>query len=127
MKESQSIPRTIDEYITGFPVDVRVKLEKLRATILRAAPGVEETIKYRMPAFMLHGDLVYFAACRKHIGFYLVPRGNAEFTDELSNYKGSKVTAQFPLEGPLPLDLVRRIVKFRVKENKKMAEMKKKG
>lgn len=125
MKHDHPTPRTIDEYIAGFPSEVQVKLEKMRAVIHKAAPGVEEAIKYRMPTFILNGNLVYFAAFKSHIGFYPVPRGNKEFEDELVPYESGKGTAKFPLDKPLPLDLIRRIVKFRVKENQKAMAKKK--
>jgi uncharacterized protein YdhG (YjbR/CyaY superfamily) len=92
-------------------------LEKVRAAIRKAAPGAEETIKYRLPTFVLHGNLVHFGAFKNHIGFYATPGGNAAFRKELSVYNGAKGSVQFPLGQPLPLDLISRMVKFRVKEN----------
>jgi uncharacterized protein YdhG (YjbR/CyaY superfamily) len=117
METSQAAPKNIDEYIAGFPEDVRELLQKLRMTIREAAPDAEETIKYRMPTFTLNGNLVHFAAFKKHIGFYPAPRGIEEFKDELSAYKGAKGSVQFPLGEPVPFDLISRIVKFRVKNN----------
>jgi uncharacterized protein YdhG (YjbR/CyaY superfamily) len=111
------IPRNIDDYIAGCPEHTREKLEEMRATIRKAAPGAEEIISYRMPAFNLNGILVYFAAQTRHIGFYPTPSGVAAFKDELGSYKSSKGAIQFPLDQPLPLELIARIVKFRVREN----------
>ena len=110
-------PATIDEYITGFPKDVQVILEQVRATIRKAAPQAEETIAYGMPAYRLTGPLVYFAAFKNHIGFYATPTGHEAFAKELSKNKQGKGSVQFPLNQPLPLDLITRIVKFRVAEN----------
>jgi uncharacterized protein YdhG (YjbR/CyaY superfamily) len=110
-------PTTIDEYIADFPDDVQEKLQKVRMTIREAAPDAEETIKYRMPTFTLKGNLVYFAAYKNHIGFYPVPTGIDEFRDELSGYKMGKGSIQFPLDEPIPYDLIGRIVRFRVQEN----------
>ena len=110
-------PATIDSYISAAPAEVRPILEKVRATIRKAAPGAEETIKYRLPTFVLHGNLVHFGAFKNHIGFYATPGGNAAFRKELSAYEGAKGSVQFPLKEPMPLDLISRMVKFRVKEN----------
>jgi uncharacterized protein YdhG (YjbR/CyaY superfamily) len=117
MKSEAANPTTIDEYIAGSPEEVRPLLKKVRATIRKAAPGAEEAIKYRLPTFILHGNLVHFGAFKKHIGFYATPGGNAAFRKELSAYNGAKGSVQFPLDQPMPLDLIRRIVEFRVKEN----------
>ena len=111
------IPRNIDDYIAVCPAHTREKLEEMWATIRKAAPGAEEIISYRMPAFNLNGILVYFAAQTRHIGFYPTPSGVAAFKDELGSYKSSKGAIQFPLDQPLPLELIARIVKFRVREN----------
>lgn len=119
MENQKAIYKTIDEYIAAFPPDVREKLEKLRKVIKEAAPGAEEKISYQMPAFYLHGVLVYFAAYKKHIGFYPTPAGIEAFKRELSEYKGSKGAVQFPLDKPLPYDLIKRIVEFRVAGNSK--------
>ena len=110
-------PKTIDEYISGFPKEVQEILEKVRTTIRKAAPQAEETIGYQMPAFFLKGHLVYFAAFQKHIGFYPTSTGIEKFRNELSVYKGGKGSVQFPLDRPIPFDLISKIVKFRVKEN----------
>ena len=115
MKPDQ--PRTIDEYIAGFPPDVQAILQKIRETIRAAAPDAEETISYQMPTFTLHGNLVHFAAFKSHIGFYPVPTGIEKFKKELAAYKGGKGSVQFPLDQPMPYSLISRIVKFRVKEN----------
>ena len=117
MKTDQTTPKTINEYIAGFPTDVRVILEKLRATIRKAAPGAEEAIKYRLPTFVMSGNLVHFGAFKKHIGFYATPTGNKQFRKELSAYQGAKGSVQFPLDKPIPYGLVSKMVKFRVKEN----------
>ena len=123
MRTDQTTPKDIDEYIAGFPDDVQAILQKIRTTIRKAAPAAEETIKYRMPTFTLKGRyLVYFAAYKKHIGFYPAPIGNAEFEEELSAYESGKGTARFPLDRPVPYDLISRIVKFRVKENLERAK-----
>ena len=110
-------PEDIDEYIAGFPQDVQVKLEKLRATIHQSAPGVQEKISYQMPTFFLEGNLVHFAAYKNHIGFYLTPSGIEQFKEPLSIYKGAKGSVQFPLNQPIPYGLVSEIVAFRFQEN----------
>lgn len=110
-------PKNIDEYISGFPEDIQLLLEKMRATIRKAAPEAEETISYQMPAFKLNGILVYFAAHKNHIGFYPTASPMIAFKKELSSYKQSKGAVQFPFDKPIPFDIVKKIVKFRVKEN----------
>ena len=117
MKTDPTPPKTIDDYIAGYPHEVRVILEKLRATIRKAAPGSEEAIKYRLPTFVLSGNLVHFGAFKKHIGFYATRTGNKQFREELAAYEWAKGSVQFPLDRPIPFDLVSRMVKFRVKEN----------
>jgi uncharacterized protein YdhG (YjbR/CyaY superfamily) len=107
----------IDEYIQSFPESVQEKLQMIRQTIHKAAPEAKEAISYQMPTFKLNGNLVHFAAFKEHIGFYPIPSGIEAFQEELSKYKTGKGSVQFPLNEPLPLDLVRRIVEFRVKEN----------
>jgi uncharacterized protein YdhG (YjbR/CyaY superfamily) len=119
-----SKPNNIDEYIANFPKDVQAKLQALRATIREAAPEAKETISYAMPTFQLKGNLVHFAAYKNHIGFYPAPSGIEAFKEELSVYKGAKGSVQFPLDQPLPLDLVSKIVTFRVAENLEKAEVK---
>lgn len=111
--------RTVDEYINTFPPDVRAKLTEMRTAIRNAAPDAVEKISYNMPAFAQNGILVYYAAFKKHIGFYPTASGIAAFLNELSAYKASKGAVQFPLEKPLPLDLVDRMVRFKVRENLK--------
>ena len=127
MDTNRKAPKTIDEYIAGFPRDVQQILEKIRKTIHEAAPAAEEAISYQMPSFKLKGNLVYFAAFKRHIGFYPIPSGIEQFKAELSVYKQGKGSVQFPLDKPIPYGLINRIVKFRVGENlKKAAEEKKK-
>lgn len=109
--------QNIDEYISAFPKETQQLLEQIRITIRKAAPGAEEAIKYAIPTFVLNGNLVHFAAFKNHIGFYPVPSGLKAFKKELSIYKQGKGSAQFPLDKPMPLDLITKIVKFRVKEN----------
>jgi len=117
MKSDQPTPRTIDEYIAGFPPDVQDILQKIRMTIREAAPDAQETISYQMPTFTLKGNLVHFAAFKSHIGFYPVPTGIEAFKDELAVYKQGKGSVQFPLDQPIPYELIGRIVTFRVQEN----------
>ena len=112
-----SKPETIDDYISGFPKDVQKKLREMQATIGKAAPDATEAIKYAMPTFVLHGNLVHFAGYQNHIGFYPAPSGIEVFKKELATYKTSKGAIQFPLDKPLPLPLITKIVKFRVNES----------
>jgi uncharacterized protein YdhG (YjbR/CyaY superfamily) len=107
----------IDSYIAQFPKPVQDKLRELREAIQKAAPAATEGIKYAMPTFMLHGNLVHFAAFSNHIGFYPAPQGITEFEKELSPYKSGKGSVQFPLDQPVPLKLVTKIVKFRVAQH----------
>lgn len=111
--------RDIDEYIAGFPKDVQKILQKIRTTIRKAAPGAEEAIRYQIPTFTLNGNLIHFAAFKNHIGLYPAPRGAQEFKSVLSRYEGGKGTVRFPLDEPIPFALITRIVKFRVKANRK--------
>ncbi len=106
----------IDTYIAGFPKDIQKLLKQVRATVKKVAPEAKERISYGMPAFTLNGSSVYFAAFKKHIGFYPAPKGIEEFQKELSQYKGGKGSVQFPFDQPIPLDLISRIVKFRFKK-----------
>ena len=124
MRTNKTAPQNIDEYIADFPKDVQEILEKIRMTIRKAAPDAEETIKYQMPTFTLKGNLVHFAAWRKHIGFYPASSGVEKFKQELSAYDGAKGSVQFPLDKPIPFGLISKIVKFRVKENLERAEAK---
>lgn len=110
---------TIDEYIALYPKEVQVILEKFRALIQKVAPQAKEAISYGIPTFKLNGNLVHFGAYKKHIGFYPAPRGIEAFKKELTDYLGGKGTVQFSLDKPIPYDLIRRIVKFRVEENLK--------
>ena len=111
-------PTNIDEYITNFPKETQIILNKIRTTIKKLVPESEETISYAMPAFkMSKKALVYFAGYKNHIGFYATPTGHKEFKEELSNYKQGKGSVQFPLDKPMPYELIKRIVKFRVAEN----------
>lgn len=110
-------PTSIDEYIAGFPKEVQQVLEQVRATIKTAAPDAEETIAYAIPTFKLKGNLVHFAAFKNHIGFYATPTGHGEFAKELSVYQQGKGSVQFPLDQPMPLDLITKIVKFRVRQH----------
>jgi len=123
--ESKKIGFTsIDEYIATFPEEIQKILEELRATIKAAAPDAEETISYQMPTFALKGNLVHFAAFKNHIGLYPTPSGTQAFKRELSIYQGAKGSVKFPLSEPMPLKLISKIVKFRVAENLKKAEIK---
>ncbi len=115
---------TIDEYILQFSPEVQEILKTIREVIKEAAPDAEEKISYQMPAFAFHGILVYFAAFKNHIGFYPTGSGISAFKQELSGFKGGKGTIQFPLGKPIPYELISRIVKFRVAENVKKAEIK---
>jgi uncharacterized protein YdhG (YjbR/CyaY superfamily) len=110
---------TIDDYIATFPEDVQSILQKVRATIRKAAPKAQEAIKYQIPTFVLKGNLVHFAAFKNHIGFYPTPSGTAEFEKELSRYESGKGSVRFPLDQPIPYALITKIVKFRVKEQGK--------
>lgn len=124
MQTKQTTPKDIDEYIAGFPKDVQKILEKIRKTIRKVAPDAKEKISYQMPTFTLEGNLVHFAAFKKHIGFYPVPTGIEKFKKELSAYEGGKGSVRFPLDKPIPYDLIGKIVAFRVKENLEKAEAK---
>ena len=117
MESGHAVPQDIDESIAGFPDDIQEILQEIRMTIRQAAPEAKEAIKYRMPTFVLNGNLVHFAAFKNHIGFYPTPTGIGAFQDELSLYKGGKGSVQFPLDQPIPYDLIRRIVEFRVRES----------
>jgi uncharacterized protein YdhG (YjbR/CyaY superfamily) len=116
MESNKASFHTIDEYIATFPPEIQKLLQAMRETIQAAAPEATEKISYQMPTFYLNGNLVHFAAFKNHIGFYPAPRGIEAFREELSVYKGAKGSVQFPFDQPLPLELVSRIVKFRVAE-----------
>jgi len=115
-------PESIDDYIASFPEEIQKLLIEVRSTIRKAAPAAKEIISYQMPAFRQNGVLVYFAAFKKHIGFFPTTSGIAAFKEELSVYKGAKGSVQFPFEKPMPLDLISRIVKFRIAENEAKAK-----
>jgi uncharacterized protein YdhG (YjbR/CyaY superfamily) len=115
--QSKKNYQTVDEYICAFPQNIQIMLQGLRCAIKEAAPHATETISYQMPAFKQNGVLVYFGAFKKHIGFFPTDSGVAEFKEKLGKYKTSKGTIQFPLDEPLPIELVKDIVRFRVKEN----------
>lgn len=119
MKNTSSTtnPENISDYISNFPAQIQVMLEDLRETIRETAPEAEETINYGIPTFTLNGNLVHFAAYKKHIGFYPAPSGIEAFQSELSGYQMAKGSVQFPIDQPLPLELIRRIVAFRKQEN----------
>ena len=108
---------TIDEYIAQQPANVQPLLQEIRAVIRQAAPEATEKISYQMPTFYLNGNLVHFAAYKHHIGFYPTPSGAEQFEQELSGYKRAKGSVQFPLDQPMPYDLIRRMVQFRAAEN----------
>ena len=117
MQDQQTGFRSIDEYIAAFPEDVQALLQAVRATIHAAAPDAVERISYNMPAFAQEGNLVYFAALKNHIGLYPTSSGIAAFQQEIAAYESSKGAVKFPKDQPLPLDLITRIVQFRVTEN----------
>lgn len=119
MEGKAASPATIDEYIALFPQDVQVILNRIRAIIREEAPQAQEKISYQMPTFYLNGNLVHFAAFKRHIGVYPTPTGIEAFQDELAAYKWAKGSVQFPLDQPIPYELIRRIVQFRVAENQK--------
>lgn len=124
MKPGKSAPASVDAYIAGFKPEVRAVLRKMRATIRKAAPDAEEKISYMMPAIFLEGPLVYYAAFKNHIGFFPTSMGVKAFKSELAAYETSKGTIRFPLDKPVPLGLIARIVEFRVKENRSRAAAK---
>lgn len=116
MDETTQQPKTIDSYISGFPPRVQAILDELRRTIRELAPTAEETINYGIPTFRLNGNLVHFAAFEHHIGFYPTPSAMEAFEQALSPYKRAKGSVQFPIDKPLPLELIRQIVKYRVEQ-----------
>jgi len=120
MEKLKTATTTIDEYIAGFPLEVQTILLKLRAVIRNAAPEATEKISYQMPTYFLNGNLVHFAAFKHHIGFYPTPSAVADFSAELVAYKNAKGSIQFPIDQPLPYDLIERMVRFRVEENSKL-------
>lgn len=118
-------PTTIDAYIREFPPEVQAILEKIRGIVREAAPDAEEAIKYQIPTFVLGGNLVHFAAFERHIGLYPTPSGITQFKEELSRYHTAKGSIQFPLDAAIPYALIKKIVKFRVKENREKLAAKK--
>ncbi len=122
----QSAPANIDEYIAAFAPDVQAILQKIRLTIREAAPQAEEKISYKMPAFAWNGILVYFAAFKKHIGMYPPVRGDAKLNKELAPYRGEKGNLKFPLDEPIPYDLIRRVVTVRLKQHQEKLKAKRK-
>ena len=125
MKNAQTRPTNIDEYIAGFPKDIQGILQKIRKAVKKAAPEAQEKIGYQMPTFTLNGNLVHFAAFKHHIGFYPTPSGTAKFQKEISVYKAAKGSIQFPLDQPMPYELIAKIVEFRVKEQQAKGKKKK--
>ncbi|MDK9710663.1 iron chaperone [Acidaminobacter sp.] len=115
----------IDDYISQCEPALQDRLREIRRVIQEAAPDAAEAFSYQMPTFVFHGNLVHFAAFKNHIGFYPAPSGIEAFKDEISVYKWAKGSVQFPLDQPIPFDLIRRIVLFRVEENQRLAEEKK--
>lgn len=118
-------PENIDQYIADFPAEIGQLLQAIRETIHRAAPKAEEAIKYAMPTFTLNGSLIHFAAYKKHIGIYPVPRGDEAFKKALAAYEGEKSTMRIPLDEPLPLQLIGKIVKYNLKRNQLTVKTKK--
>jgi uncharacterized protein YdhG (YjbR/CyaY superfamily) len=112
-KTKKTIPVDIDEYIAGFPTGVQKILQEIRFTIKKAAPKAEETIRYGMPTFIFNGKRIYFATYKNHIGFYSVPTGNKDFEKEFAPYKTGKGSIQFPIDKPIPLKLISKIVRFK--------------
>ena len=115
---SSATPATIDAYIAGFAPEVRAILERVRQTVREAAPGAEECISYRIPAFRLNGVLVYFAAFKQHIGFYPPVRGDAKLVAAVARYANDKGNLRFPFAEPIPYDLIARITKHRMQQNR---------
>lgn len=124
MALSSTPQNEIDAYIAGFPETTQQKLQQVRAAIKKAAPKAEEVISYKMPAYKYHGMLIYFAGYKNHIGLYPTGSGIREFADSLAGYKHSKGAVQFPLDKPVPVAFITKIVKFRVKENEMKAAAK---
>jgi len=125
VEEKKIGPRTVDEYIAGFPLEVQTILLKLRKVVRDAAPEATEKISYQMPTYFLNGNLVHFAAFKNHIGFYPTPSAVAGFSAELAGFKNAKGSIQFPIDQPLPYSLIERMVRFRVEENLKIKQKRK--
>ena len=126
MNTEKTPDNPIDEYIRGYPAEIQEILQQIRQIIHEAAPEAQEVISYQMPTFTLHGNLVHFAAFQNHIGFYPIPSGIEAFKDELAGYHSGKGSVQFPLDRPIPYDLIRKIVEYRVQENLAKTAAKKK-
>ncbi len=126
MKNIPGFPKDIDDYIAGSPSEVQEILNQIRSTIRETAPDAVETIKYQIPTFVMNENLVHFAVFKNHIGFYPTPSGIKRFQDELTSYKHAKGSVQFPIDKPIPLELIKKIVEFRVKEVKAKTHAKKK-
>ena len=124
MSTERKAPKDIDEYMAGFPNEIREILQKIRLTIRKAAPDAEEAIRYQIPTFVRKGNLVHFAAFRKHIGFYPPARGDEKFRKQIAVYAGAKGNLRFPLDKPIPYALISKIVKLRAKENSVIAKAK---
>jgi uncharacterized protein YdhG (YjbR/CyaY superfamily) len=127
MKNHRLRPKNIDEYIVSFSPEVQSILEKIRSTIRKAAPDAVEKISYQIPTFVLMGNLVHFAAFKKHIGLYPPVKGDEKLKAEIARYQGEKGNLRFPLDEPIPYGLISRIVKLRVKEQLARAESKRRG
>ncbi len=123
----RTTPKTIDEYISAFPPSVQAVLRRIRRTIRKNAPGAQEFISYRMPAFRSHGILLYFAAFKNHIGLYPPVSGDARLRKALAPYAGPKGNLKFPLDQPIPYGLIERIVKLRAKQDREKASAKRKS
>ena len=123
MKTTQAV--NIDDYISGYPEDIQQILQEIRIIIQQAAPDAKEAIKYGIPTFVLNSNLVHFGGYKSHIGFYPAPKGIEAFKKETAIYETGKGTLQFPVDKPLPADLISRIVKFRVQDNLEKAKTKK--
>ncbi|MCW7460920.1 iron chaperone [Leptospira limi] len=119
-------PENIDEYILLFPKEIQIKLNHVRKIIREEAPNAKEAIKYAIPTFIQNGNLVHFAAYKNHLGFYALPSGNIKFQKEISKYKSGKGSIQFPITEPIPDELIRKIVRFRIKENESKEKKNKK-
>jgi len=124
MEAKKSEFHNVDEYIALWPPEVQDKLKMMRKVIKEEAPQAEERVSWKMPTYVLHGNLVHFAAQKSHMGFYPGASGIANFTDRFTGYKYSKGAVQFPFNQPIPFDLVREIVRFRIAENTELADQK---
>lgn len=125
MKSNESASGEVDEFIARYPADVQKVLQKIRGIIREVAPEAKETINYGIPTFTLNGNLVHYSALTNHIGFYPTPSGIEKFKKELSKYEGAKGSVKFPLDEPIPYELIRKITEFRVKEQQAKAKKKK--